>query len=296
MIRLLVLVNLFFSCAQPSSLRSSPPSQVKIVGGEDAKIASFPFMAGLIKEHQGSYEYLCGASQFMPGVLLTAAHCLSEIDLEQNSLYLAFNLQSIASIDKNSLVPVRSWVIHEDFDSQDLASADLALIFYDVTEVVASVSQALVPLTDWKVDTESSGQLAQLIGHGLVESLHGVPAANLQSLWLPRVDLGLCQKVAKDFYADLDDKSLCYGFMQKAGHNACAQDSGSPLLAYDATGKAFLLGVHSWGPTRCENQGEPGVYSRVVAYQKWIDSVAAAHMANDLRPEPKIHVHSNSNQ
>lgn len=55
--------------------------------------------------------------------------------------------------------------------------------------------------------------------------------------------------------------------------DACAGDSGGPLMStrvIDGIPRRILVGIVSFGPTRCGSADIPGVFTRVSRYVPWI--------------------------
>ena len=59
-------------------------------------------------------------------------------------------------------------------------------------------------------------------------------------------------------------------FKQKPGVDSCRGDSGGPLVCSRDNKRFTLWGITSWGGKKCAHAGEPGVYTRVSSYIKWI--------------------------
>ena len=52
--------------------------------------------------------------------------------------------------------------------------------------------------------------------------------------------------------------------------DSCSGDSGGPLMVQaDAESKMYLIGVVSFGTSKC-GQGLPGVYTNIQYYVQWI--------------------------
>ena len=50
--------------------------------------------------------------------------------------------------------------------------------------------------------------------------------------------------------------------VDKNNVSPCMGDSGGPLTRVNKDGETVLLGNYSWGHSRCDLKGFPGVYSR----------------------------------
>ena len=69
------------------------------------------------------------------------------------------------------------------------------------------------------------------------------------------------------------DSQLCVG--GEKGRDSCSGDSGSALMMVKEVPGSIaqnftLLGVVSFGPSRCGTENVPGVYARVRYYINWI--------------------------
>ena len=102
-------------------------------------------------------------------------------------------------------------------------------------------------------------------------------ASKLQEIHLDVFDGEKCLEVYKERGGVLSsDSQLCMG--GEEGKDSCSGDSGSALMmAKDVAGSLVrnwtLVGVVSFGPSRCGTKNVPGVYARVRYYINWIRKV-----------------------
>lgn len=67
----------------------------------------------------------------------------------------------------------------------------------------------------------------------------------------------------------ITDGQICAGGQKNV--DACAGDSGGPLMYYDLDKLRWVLsGIVSWGLDNCGKAGVPGVYTDVKYFMKWI--------------------------
>ncbi len=124
------------------------------------------------------------------------------------------------------------------------------------------------------------GTLATVAGWGALNKGDIGTVDNLHQMTLPIVS----NEVAEDAYplAWVTPKQLAAGLVGVGGKDFCWGDAASPLvIRHPDTGQAKLAGLASWGYKECGDAHHPGMYSRVSAYQAWIN----AHIAE--KPEPK---------
>uniref|UniRef100_A0A8I5YM36 Kallikrein related peptidase 7 n=1 Tax=Pongo abelii TaxID=9601 RepID=A0A8I5YM36_PONAB len=77
-----------------------------------------------------------------------------------------------------------------------------------------------------------------------------------------------CTKVYKDL---LENSMLCAG-IPDSKKNACNGDSGGPLVC-----RGTLQGLVSWGTFPCGQPNDPGVYTQVCKFTKWINDTIKKH-------------------
>lgn len=99
-----------------------------------------------------------------------------------------------------------------------------------------------------------------------------ISSPTLQHAQLRITDITSCGDVYRTrFQLNVDAQQLCTTGL--SGQDACEGDSGGPLMRkmqYEGVPRHFLLGVVSFGPTRCGNSGLPSIFTRIDAYLDWI--------------------------
>lgn len=70
----------------------------------------------------------------------------------------------------------------------------------------------------------------------------------------------------------MTDKQICAG--GNDGKDSCAGDSGGPLkyITTNLWGITSYVqyGIVSYGPRHCGIDGQPGIYTKIMPYVKWI--------------------------
>ncbi|CAL4158998.1 unnamed protein product, partial [Meganyctiphanes norvegica] len=87
------------------------------------------------------------------------------------------------------------------------------------------------------------------------------------------VPLRECQQLYRniDPSQPITKNHICAG---RGKADSCMGDSGGPLNFQSGrgsnTGRVFVVGIVSFGPTECGSSTQPGVYTNVARYVHWI--------------------------
>ena len=155
---------------------------------------------------------------------------------------------------------------HPDFDYATITN-DIALVRLKTPLAERShPGYACLPGPDFSPDR---GSLCYILGWGKLRNTHIYGAETLHEAEVPLVNSRRCQKV---FEYDINNATqLCAGY-RRGGTDACAGDSGGPLLCPRTTGgvtRWYLTGITSYGEG-CGRRGKYGIYTNVTSYLPWI--------------------------
>ncbi|KAK4878216.1 hypothetical protein RN001_010722 [Aquatica leii] len=212
-----------------------PRFDSRIVGGEDADIADYPYQLSF--QYYGAH--LCGASLIGNAVALTAAHCT--VSYPNN---VKIRAGSNFTYTGGELVDVIGITQHPKYD--------IFSIDYDVS--VLKLSE-LVSL-GLPVNLQPSGQeitvgaLAVVTGFGALYE-GGASHHQLQKVEVPHIDQSTCNEV---FGNGVTNRMTCFGSLEK---DFCYGDNGGPLVY-----ARNQVGIVSWG-YGCARPGYPGVYTKI---------------------------------
>ncbi|XP_048372382.1 serine protease 33-like [Sphaerodactylus townsendi] len=249
--------------AQPQPVCGRLPDNPRIVGGSEAEIGTWPWIASL----QLIDSPTCGGTLISSKWVLTAAHCFDS-GIRDPSLYVvvlgAYNLSNPGSAP----VAVKDIIIHSEYSSH-VDGNDIALL--ELEHPVNFTNRILPACIPGPSIVFPPMMGCWVAGWGNIkENVPLPPPELLQEVLLPLVDRNTCE----DLYSFLQlrrpiikDDMICAGYMEGM-KDACQGDSGGPLLCpWD--GDWVLAGVVSWG-VDCAAPRRPGVYARVAAHSQWI--------------------------
>jgi trypsin len=267
--------------------RINTSSTNRIVGGSPAGAETYPFIVSLYdRNNPGNMLPVCGeysygletdapiddnrltlllhpptshtaGSLITPSVVLTAAHCIIDIQSAEIGRYDYLNDESGVETYTN-LVRRR----HPQYNA-DTFDYDYALIKLDREQpdpyLVSLRKTPGIPLN------------MTIMGWGQT-SEDGDQANELMEADVRKFDTTQCRTNYDP--EPITDNMFC---ASEDGIDACQGDSGGPIIA---TGTNIQLGVTSWG-VGCGNATFPGVFARVEKGYAWIEET----VCTDLSPE-----------
>lgn len=98
----------------------------------------------------------------------------------------------------------------------------------------------------------------------------GYKSLELLKVSVPVLPISVCQRNYKRFAA-ITSNQICAGGYK--GRDSCGGDSGGPMKyvgLIDSTPRFIQYGIVSYGPRHCGADAQPGVYTKVSPYLKWI--------------------------
>ncbi|XP_064470584.1 trypsin-1-like [Ornithodoros turicata] len=217
----------------------------RIIGGVDALPGQFPWHI------QFAFPgYACGGSLIAVDVVLTAAHCV--VDLDEYGMKDTKVIGGM--VNPSSVTQVRhvaAIVYHEKYTDEDLYN-DVALVKlrrpFNIKGSGGTIETIALPSRHTELQ-----DLVLVTGWGMVSSMEDRAHA-LQVVDLPVLDYDLCP----------DRRTFCAG---EVGFTTCKGDSGSAVVQYE-DGQAVVVGIVSSGSQICGDT--PSRFMKVTFYLDWI--------------------------
>jgi len=235
-----------------------------IVGGVDARPYSLPWQVRLGYKIGGSSWTNCGGSIVANKYVITAAHCIKDLENRQYYVMAGINNYRHYWNDKYYKKISASKVIsHPSWDAANVAKGnDIAII--ELSESL-SFNNGIQPIC-----LPSAGHSYKADTHFIVSgwgttSEGGRSSDKLKQTIVNHVDLKTCEKQLGRSRSGLPGQ-LCAA---EAGKDSCQGDSGGPLVT-KINNKWVLSGVVSWG-YGCARANSPGAYTDVAQYRAFID-------------------------
>lgn len=297
-----------------------------MVQGRDADPADWPGMVSIQTVSGKTVFHECGGTLIAPDWVLTAAHCVEEMQIEtsgraarfarsedggltrQGTVAVAIGLGDLRNIPAGRVFPVAEVVIHPGYQpgaperGNDLALLRLAGTSPAPVMPLDGLSLSAGGLYEPSADVLAAGygrkgEGAQGEG-GMSRTGRQIEAGSLilQEGYVPAVPPDTCADMIRDglvreglaeTHAGVSVDPATQLCAGTGGSDACQGDSGGPLVLRTASGPV-QVGVVSWG-LGCARPDNPGVYARVSAYADWIGAVTGLIPPPLPQPEPEAH-------
>ncbi|CAH2054021.1 unnamed protein product, partial [Iphiclides podalirius] len=264
------------SLPEPPQCGVSNASFTRVVGGVDAKLGDFPWVAllGYQGRRKQGTRWLCGGSLVSSKHVLTAAHCIHG---HEDDLYLVRVGELDLARDDDGATPVdvliKRKIKHEEYSPKAFTNDIGILVLEREISFTALIRPICIPV-DSELRARSYVDYNPIIAGWGDTEFRGPAATHLQALQLPVVTNEQCAQAYTQYKAQtIDERVLCAGY-KNGGKDACQGDSGGPLMQPIWNSKKFTthfyqIGVVSYGK-RCAEAGFPGVYTRVTHFVPWL--------------------------
>ena len=257
----------------PAVASAEATAGISIVGGRAATIEEFPSLS-YIEAHHGKHGFACTGTVVAPRVVLTAAHCVEEVEKGTITPPSEYALSTgIADPTKAAPENVFHVVANHVFPGFDpgVLHGDAAILILDRP----TTAPALPMAGPADAALYSGGAEVRLAGWGLTSANAKEQPANLRTTSMLVQTPFSCRQQTRKFYAPFSPQAQVCLLAADRASGGCFGDSGGPAIAQRADGTPVELGITSTGGPSCSTR-LPNVLTRVDYVSTWVSEWIAA--------------------
>ncbi len=255
------------------TVRGQTQSKINVQGGSVVSPGTYPWIVSL----KGNGKDICGGSLIAPQWVLTAGHCglgFGTIMPKPDQVYVDLNVRSNPT-GNAELIPVSQIFVYPGF-SLFGGGVDLALLKLAQPSSKPTVAIARKNTTDTLFYQPNSA--CKVLGWGETGSGQ---SDTLRMADIVVIDFTTCKNNYQQANQQITDDVVCAGYVSPSpAAGGGAGDSGGPLFVKDGNGAWKQIGVVSGGKSNITEEKYPGLYTKVLKFSGWIDSVITANSTN----------------
>jgi secreted trypsin-like serine protease len=274
--------TIFASLALPAAAGAEPTAQASIVGGRAGSIAEFPSLA-FIEAREGKHGFACTGTVVAPRVVLTAAHCVENLErgglTPANQYALATGVTSPEEAKAENIFRVAEAHVFPGFDPGTI-HGDAGILILDRP----TTAPALPLAGSGDAALYEGGATVQLAGWGVTQANATKGPSGLRTTSMVVEPPAQCKAKTHGYYSPFSPTAqMCTLDLPRRKSGGCFGDSGGPVIGQRPDGTPVELGIISTGGDFCSTK-RPNVMTRVDLVSGWVAEWVAATEAGGPRP------------
>eukprot|EP00889_Picochlorum_renovo_P004661 jgi/Picre1/31691/NNA_007042.t1 len=272
---------------------TSTPGRIQY--GDPVKKGSYSYFVRLAITDKGGETFTCGGFLYRPNVVVTAAHCASDDDNRINVKQIRVYSNGDGGIEGRKPRQVYGYRVPSTWGTRDLKGDVMILKTFQELDLLKTMRKN----TSMKMQMKSTSMKMQMRNTSLKmqmksmsneyeeyedsrllasQSNTGRLSGSEYTLLEAKVPM-LSSKVSNEFakkesgsMMEVDHFGAGY---DKEHQDACVGDSGGPIIHKLKTNKGnsypVVIGVVSYGFTKCGEKNSVGFYTSIPYHRRWID-------------------------
>jgi secreted trypsin-like serine protease len=258
----------------PVAASAHDGAQASVVGGHGATIEEFPSLA-YIEAHEGQTGFSCTGTVVSPRVILTAAHCVEDLERGRftavGNYAVATGATAPSQAAGENVFRVVETHVFPGFDPGNL-HGDAGVLVLDRPTTAPPISLA----GSADASLYAGGGTVQLAGWGLTRANAVDGPGSLRATAMVVQTKAFCRQQTQRYYPPYSVAAqLCTLDVPTRKSGGCFGDSGGPAIGLRADGTPVQLGVVSTGGPFCSTK-LPNVLTRADFVSPWVSEWIAA--------------------
>lgn len=248
----------------------------RIIGGEETEKEQFRWTVALEYNQRKRQGVRCGGSLINTKYVITAAHCVANVTVEELKLRLGeWDLENNPDCEEDDdgdcnpdvlNVTISRIIVHPRYGKHRNDIALLRLTEDLPDSYTTHILPICMPLSEELRNNFYTNVNVSVVGWGQTE----MESRSRFKMYAKLITTSLneCSQDLSDLNVKVNEMHICAKSSTDSIRDTCGGDSGGPLQI-QLNGNYYLIGIVSFGPP-CGRTLLPAVYTRITFYMDWI--------------------------